>query len=396
MVRDLALSVYLPTLLAEIGIGATLPLFALSALAIGEPAAVASLAVTLYSVGRMIGSAVGGRVASHRGPIPASFILYATLVAGALICAIAANVVVLTVGVGLIGVGHAGVHVARQAQVDALSPVATRARALTTMAGVWRLGNFIGPFIGAVIILHFGLGAGYVFATVAVICGMGVLAVTAPSHLRIPKAQRHRYTMREVLPPHMRVLSTLGVGVLLLGALRQARVAVVPLWAQSVGLSDSASSVIFGLVTTVDLAMFIPAGYVMDRFGRAWTAVPAALALGAGAAIMPATHTFMQVAAAAFLIGFGQGWGSGVVITLGADAAPEEGRAVFLGAWSILQDVGGAIGPAILAAGAAIALPVGFFAVGGVGAAAAGTLYRFVPRHLKPDTPASAAAASDA
>lgn len=382
--RELALSVYLPTLIAEIGVGATLPLFALSALAVGEPAAIASLAVTLYSVGRMAGSAWGGRLASHRGPIPASFHAYGVLAVGAILCALADGVAVLSLGVALVGIGHAGVHVARQAQVDALAHPTRRARALTAMAGTWRLGNFVGPFIGAALIHRYGLESGYVLAAVTVVLGVAVLAVTAPRHLRIEKADRQRFTMKAVLGPQMKVLSTLGVGVLLMGAARQARVAVIPLWAAHVGLSDSATSLVFGVATVVDMAMFIPAGYVMDRFGRVWTAVPSAVALAVGATMLPFTHGFAQVAAASFLLGLGNGWGTGVVMTLGADAAPELGRAVFLGAWSILQDVGGALGPAVLAAGAAIALPVGFFAVGGVGAGAAGTLYRFVPRGAAP------------
>jgi hypothetical protein len=73
-------------------------------------------------------------------------------------------------------------------------------------------------------------------------------------------------------------------------------------------------------------------------------------------------------------------------MTLGADAAPEQGKAVFLGAWSILQDAGGLLGPVIVAAGAAVALPLGFFAVGGVGFATAGTLYKFTPRWRLPDS----------
>jgi MFS family permease len=378
--RDLALSVYLPTFIAEIGIGATLPLFALSALAVGEPAAVASLAVTLYSGGRMIGSAWGGSFASHRGAIPATLVSYGVLAGGAVVCALADTVVLLTLGVLLIGIGHAGVHVARQAHVDALAQPGTRARVLSTMAGTWRLGNFIGPFAGAVLIHRYGLESAYVFAAVTVVLGVAVLAVTAPRHLRIPKDSRQRFTMRAVLGPQLKVLSTLGMGVLLFGAIRQARVAIIPLWAAHVGMSESTISVVFGISTVVDMAMFIPAGYIMDRWGRVWTAVPAALVMTVGAVALPFTHGFAQVAAASFLLGLGNGWGTGIIMTLGADAAPEQGRAVFLGAWSILQDVGGALGPAVVAAGAAIAFPVGFFAVGGVGLSSAGVFYRFVPR----------------
>jgi sugar phosphate permease len=82
----------------------------------------------------------------------------------------------------------------------------------------------------------------------------------------------------------------------------------------------------------------------------------------------------------ALVLGAGNGWGTGVIMTLGADLAPDKGRAVFLGAWSLLQDVGGLLGPVLVAAGAAIALPVGLFTVGGVGAAATGAFVKWTPR----------------
>jgi MFS family permease len=319
-------------------------------------------------------------MASTRGPIPATFAGYTVLALGALACAFSHNVVLLAVGVAVIGMGHGGVHVARQAHIDALTPGDARARSLTTLAGVWRIGNFIGPFAGAAIIAAWGLGATYVFAAITVAAGIGVLVVTAPRHLTIPRAQRVRLKMRDVLAPHKDVLATLGVGVVLMGALRQARVVVIPLWAEHIGMSDSGISLVFGLATAIDMVLFVPAGFIMDRFGRVWTAVPSAIALGLGAVLLPFATMAWEVAALAVVIGAGNGWGSGVVMTLGADASPEKGRAVFLGAWSIMQDVGGLLGPAVVAAGAAIALPVGLFATGGLGVAAAGALYKWTPR----------------
>jgi len=381
-VRDVALSVYLPTFLAEIGIGAILPIFALSALSMGEAAAVASIAVAVYSAGRIAGSAVAGSVASHRGPIPATFGAYGVLACGALACAAASHVAVLAIGVAVIGMGHGGVHVARQAHIDALTPVAARARALTTLAGTWRVANFIGPFAGATLIAVWGLGAAYVFAAVTVASGVGVLVFTAPRRLTIPRAERVRLGVREVLAPQRRVLSTLGVGVVLMGALRQARMVVLPLWAAHIGMSDAGASLVFGVATAVDMAMFLPAGWVMDRYGRVWTAVPSAVALAVGAVLLPFSTRPWEVAALAVVLGAGNGWGTGVIMTMGADAAPEKGRPVFLGAWSLLQDVGGLLGPVLVAAGAAIALPVGLFAVGGVGVAATGAFVRWTPRGI--------------
>lgn len=383
-VRALALSVYLPTLLAEIGIGAMFPLFALSAIGFGEPAAVASIAVAVYSGGRIAGSAFGGSMASHRGAIPATFAGYGTLTAGALLCASSLNISMLALGVAVIGIGHGWVHVARQSHIDALAPPEARARALTTLAGAWRIGNFIGPVVGAGIIHWVGLSADYVFAAVTVLAGMLVLVFTAPRSLRIPRADRVRLSVREVLGPHRHVLTTLGLGVVLMGALRQAKVVVIPLWAAHIGMGNSGASLVFGVAAAIDMVLFIPAGYVMDRWGRVWTAVPSALALGLGAALLPFASTPALVAVLALVIGAGNGWGSGVIMTLGADASPEKGRAVFLGAWSQMQDVGGLLGPALVAAGAAIALPLGLFTAGGVGIAATGAFLKWTPRGRPP------------
>ena len=56
------------------------------------------------------------------------------------------------VGATLIGVGHALVHVSRQSQVVEIVPDQYRARGLTTLAGIWRIANFVGPLVGALVI----------------------------------------------------------------------------------------------------------------------------------------------------------------------------------------------------------------------------------------------------
>ena len=60
----------------------------------------------------------------------------------------------------------------------------------------------------------------------------------------------------------------------------------------------------------------------MDRYGRAAVAVPAMITLGVGFVLLPLTHTALTVGLVACLMGLGNGISSGVVLTLGADAAP--------------------------------------------------------------------------
>jgi len=73
------------------------------------------------------------------------------------------------------------------------------------------------------------------------------------------------------------------------------------------------------------------------------------------------------------LIACGNGLGSGIVMTLGADAAPVEGRSQFLGAWRLCGDIGNTGGPLLVGALAAVAplgvacVTVGLLALAGAG-----------------------------
>jgi hypothetical protein len=78
----------------------------------------------------------------------------------------------------------------------------------------------------------------------------------------------------------------------------------------------------------------------MDRHGRVFVAVPVTLLLGLGLLALPLTTTLAGVGALALLMGVGNGLGSGIVMTLGADAAPTAGRAPFLGVWRLISLVG--------------------------------------------------------
>lgn len=379
MARSLATATYLPTFLAEIGVGAMLPIFALSVLAKDGSTVIASLAVGAYGLGRVAGSAWGGKLAARLGPARGSMIALATLTAGAIISAIAPSIVVFVAGTLVVGVGHAAYHVARQSQINAVVGAQYRARALTTLAGVWRIGNFVGPLVGALVISIAGLPYAYVFAAVMIAAGMVALRVAAAWRVPYSAHPDTVTSVRAVVRQTWPVLRTLGVTVMLTGGLRAARLVVIPLWAAHVGVSDEVTSLIFSASAAVDMALFYPAGAVMDRWGRRWTNVPSTLALGLGTLAMPFSTTVWTVTAVAVVLGLGNGWGSGSLMVLAADVAPPDSRDAFTGLWMILQDGGGMLMPVVISAGALIALPVGIFVVGGLGVATAAGLYAWIP-----------------
>jgi len=379
VVRDLARSTYLPTFVAEIGIGAVLPVLALSVLSFDYSAVVASLAVAAYSVGRIGGSATGGRLAALLGPARGAMVMLSVLAAGTAICAASPMIIPFVVGALAVGVGHAGYHIARQGQVNAGVRPEFRARALTSLAGVWRIANFIGPFMGAAVIGIWGIHYVYVGAAICAAAAMAALRLSPAWKLRRSALPEEAASPIRVVRDNAKVFRTLGVAIMSTGAVRAARLVVVPLWASHVGLSPEAATVIFGISAAVDMALFYPAGVVMDRFGRVWTAVPSTLMLAIGTIALTATSGAVGVTLAAIALGIGNGWGSGLIMTLAADVAPLATRSVFTGVWMIAQDVGGFIGPMAVSLGAVVALPVGFYLVGGTGIFSAYAMYKWIP-----------------
>jgi MFS family permease len=173
----------------------------------------------------------------------------------------------------------------------------------------------------------------------------------------------------------------LGVGVLLVSAVRASRQVVIPLWADHIGLEASVTSLTYGVSGAIDMLVFYPAGKVMDQKGRNWVAVPSMAIMGAALLLTPFTHGAQTLLLVALLIGFGNGIGSGMIMTLGADYSPSPGRAHFLGIWRLISDIGTSCGPALLSGvTAVISLAAGIWATGLVGFAAAAVLWYWIPR----------------
>ncbi len=380
---SIAVPAFGPSLLFGIGEGAILPIIPLSARDMGSSLAGAALVVALIGIGSLVSnipaSLITAKFGERLGMVGAAVLSLIAL----LLCVFATGLLQFGVGIFLIGAASAVFNLARQSYLTEAVPPFLRARAMSTLGGVGRIGLFAGPFIGALVIHLVGLAGAYWVAVVAV-AGAGALAWWLPdlvSSQGAPSAAPMP-TVRSLMLAHRKVFLTVGIGVLLVSAVRSSRQVVVPLWADSLGLNPAVTSVIYGLSGAIDMLVFYPAGKVMDRKGRVWVAVPSMALMGISLLLMPLTTGALSLLLVALLIGFGNGIGSGLIMTLGADYSPRHGRAQFLGIWRFLSDIGGSSGPAILAGlTAVVTLSFGIAATGLLGLAAAAVLGYWVPRN---------------
>ena len=381
--RSLGARVYLPSLLYGVGQGAIAPIVALSARDLGASIGAASLVVAAAGVGQLVGDlpagVLAGRIGERRAMLAAS-----ALVVGALgACMLASTEWLLAVGIFCTGLAGAVWGLARQAYLAEVVPFHLRARAMSTLGGVQRIGMFVGPFLGALAVRTWGTDGAYgLHAATAVLAGLLLLALPEPAHEGSAAKSGGPVRTIDVARSHASVLRTLGMGALLVGAVRASRQVVIPLWADSIGMDAASTSLIFGIAGSVDMLLFYPAGRVMDRRGRAFVAVPSMVILGLAHLLLPMTHHAVTLAGVAMLMGFGNGIGSGIIMTLGADVSPPVGRTAFLGAWRLCADAGNSAGPLVIGAvSATVALGPAVLLMGGVGLVGAVLMGRWIPRH---------------
>ena len=172
---------------------------------------------------------------------------------------------------------------------------------------------------------------------------------------------------------HWPVLRSLGTAVVLLGAVRASRQAIIPLWSTHLGLDPQTASLLFGLSAGVDMVLFYPAGMAMDRLGRRIDRDPVVAAACRRPPRDPVVDDAAGLAVVAMALGAGNGFSSGIMMTLGADMSPAVGRSQFLGAWRLCQDLGSAsdrsIGGAVISGISISAAPLTIAGVGVLAAA---------------------------
>jgi predicted MFS family arabinose efflux permease len=382
--RSMAPSAFLPAMIYEIGNGAAAPVIAITALDLGASPKEAGLLLALLGIGQVLGDMPSSWLADRLGDRRAMVVAAAVAMAAWFTGMRASSPVLLGVALTVVGMANATFYLARQSYLSEVVPSALRARAMSTLGGAHRVGLFIGPFVGAAAIGVGGLRAAYLVA-IAAAAAAATLLLVIPDLDRAsdrPPVVRGKVRPARMFADHRRLFLTLGTAVLAVGAVRAARQTVLPLWSQHIGLDPQTTSVVFGIASAVDMALFYPSGKVMDLFGRLSIALPSMLVLGSSMMLLPLTRGVVSLTLVAMFMSFGNGIGSGIMMTLGTDVSPADNRTSFLSVWRTFSDTGNAAGPAVVSAVAlAWTLPAGIVAVGFTGLFAAAGLALWAPRY---------------
>lgn len=375
--RSLALPVYAPAALFSTAAGMVSAVLVLTALSIGFSDSGSSalagflglLAILLSPLAGNLIVRIGDRRALLYGGALAIFSLLFMFAAATQ--ADGTHRFFFVVAIFIFGISSTIWMLARQAYVAESVPLAWRARALSTLGGMNRIGALIGPMVTTALITVWWIGSIYAAAVILLVFAcILVLRFLVPTQVQarqnVKRALRHEkaaassektggehYASGEAKKKPARVPSaraTLIMGITMNGTalLRASFPIIIPLWGTHLNASETLITSTFAATAFLDTIMFLVVGGLMDRYGRHAAILPSLTIMPLGIVIMICWPSTVGFVVGASILGFGNGFGAGTVMTVGADLSPRAAKASFLGIWQSIVNVGGALGPFLI------------------------------------------------
>jgi len=345
--RHLSLRYYVPSLFATTGsmmLVPTLPLYLSNET---ESLTLATFVLSAAAIGGMMFNIPSGAIVQRWGERVGFVGGIALSAVGMVALALSKGIWLPFVACLVAGAGQSSRLLARQAYARRAIGLTIRGRLMSLYGGLGRVALLIGPLIGG--FLGEGIGIRPTFGVAAGFIGLGLLAALAAgpgADGRPTLAQRSAAQgLVKVVREHGRVIGLAGVGQMGASIIRVGRLTVIPLYGEAIGLDVSDVGVVVAIAGGLDLLLFPLAGWLMDNLGRLYAIVPSFVIMAAGLAVLPLADSFWGLAAAALLVGFGNGIGSGTMLTLSTDLAPAANPAEFLGLLRLLADFGRILGP---------------------------------------------------
>ena len=386
VMRDMVGSVYVPSFLSSMAQHAIVIILPLYALQFEGGATLAALMLGSRGAGVMLADLPAGMLVSRLGDKAVMIAGLAMLVVVTAVAALFDSSFALLLVALVSGIGTGLWTIGRLVYVTDNVVVEQRGRVIAVMAGVQRSSALVGPVVA-------GIGVQVVgYPTTFIVCA-GIYALSLVALLVAAKGVRsaaatHRAPLLQVIREHRRVFATAGSVMIMLQVLRNARLWIIPVWGTVLGLDEVTIGIIFSASSAMDMVMFYPAGQMLDHLGRRFALTPALLLLGVSITLMPLTDELWSFAACAILSGLGNGFSTGIFMTLGGDFAPRRGRGEFLGVWRLVGDIGMATGPFLIGVLAQLgSVAAAGAATGGLGVLGVIVLWAFVPETLHARAP---------
>ena len=344
--RSLIYSVYVPTALFSMGEGAIVPILPAAAERLGASLPVAGIVAGLLMAGVLLADLPASVIVARFGERKS--MIYSALFSAVGISAsvFAPNLYLLGFGVLLVGLGHAVFGLARQVFIAEHIPYSHRARALSIIGGTFRVGAFLGPMMAAAVISLLDIPAVFYVAMVLWLCSAVVLMFSREEE-KLHQATSFSRTF-QIAKRERKKLISIGTISAIVAMMRSTRTLGLPLLAISIGLPAESTAFFIGLAGALELSLFYISGQVMDRYGRRWAALPTLLGMAITNLLFFLVTDSSMFLTVTLIFAIANAFSAGLVLVLGADAAPADARGEFLSSFRLMVDTGSMLSSPLL------------------------------------------------
>ncbi len=255
----------------------------------------------------------------------------------------------------IFGMATAAWGIGRLAYLRRRLPPEIRGRSLSFMGGIMRVTRIISPVLGGFLIKYLGfrmiyyIQAGFTF--LALVTTLFLIEKGDPPS---PEGSAPGDVLKETFRRNGINILVALIGITGLQLLRISRNLLFPLWADHLGVSVEVIGSLTSAGGLIETAMVIPAGILMDRYGRKPSVVPCTLGLGLSLMLLPLSRGTGGLILVMVLMSLTNGIGSGVNMTISSDLAPRRAASEFLGIWRFITDSSQIVGPSLAGAAAGL------------------------------------------
>jgi MFS family permease len=390
LLAELVLPIYAPTALLAFAQGLLVPILPAYAHNFSQSYGLVGLVLAGEAVGMLLADLPSGALLGRLGQRTSMLAGGGLLLLSVALLVWARNIPQMFGCRLLAGGGLSLYGISRHTYLADSTPTAQRGKAIALLGGLLRLGNFAGPLAGGWIANRCGSAVVFLLFSGVALLAMLVVGVSIPGRGDPQTSQPRRRPLLDRkflrrLKTQSKQVASAGSGYLLMQVVRIGPQILIPLYAATViGLNVQQIGIVVGLAGAVDMTLFYPAGIIMDRWGRKYAIVSSLVFLALGTGGVALSTGFSSLLPAALLSGFGNGLGSGAMLTLGADLAPPDFRGEFLGLWRLIGDSGSTCGPLMVGVIAdVITLPASTLLISTSGLLATLIFVFLVPETLK-------------
>lgn len=347
------MSIYVPSFFIFLGIGLVSPILPIYARSYNVSYALASLAISMYAIGRFLADIPTGIAADRFGRKPIMIVGTILITVTSFLNALAASFWEFLLYRLIEGVGSSMWMTGRTALLADILKPEERGRVMGYFQGFMLIGSSAGPTIGGIVAAIWDLRAPFYFYALTGLVSLilTIIWIREAEGSRDGRGEGHAFSMQvfsRLLSNRsytMACLATFTVFFMRTGI----RGTMIPLYGDGVlGLDTVSIGAVISYATLTNLLLTVPFGYSTDYFGRKPTILFSLIITAASSLIFPMTSNYLQLSLAAVLLGIGTTGAGQAPLALATDASINEPKGISMGLYRLFGDVGYIIGPIAL------------------------------------------------